>query len=411
LFPVADATNPERRGLGAILRLLLSWLSLSQTRTLIRVHRMRGWAFDFALLYAIVSMILGGMLDLSPVHQGFAAQVVYAGSPWWDYPWLYAVVPGMFLTLPLLPVVAMILVSVGAGLGTATALLLIVPRFRRLRRVHATEPGVGASAAVAPAITGLATMGACCCTSCAGTVGIAVIAAASGTDMLVLLRQGWYLELFQLVVVGVALLAQERALRVSKGACATLPKMGARFAVGVLLRISLLIAGITWSLAMFVEWIYKPPLSASAFTWYHWIFEHQVLSLVAIVAGLFPNELAGWIQRVYRDPEGWALRLVLLDAGITWGIWVPPVLTGLGLGGLINEMVSFYLVPASWGAVAPDSPLGPALLFHWIFQHALLAGFAILLAVRPKLATEPLLRTVAGSAVAEAHGSKPAGSS
>jgi hypothetical protein len=182
------------------------------------------------------------------------------------------------------------------------------------------------------------------------------------------------------------------------------PRIDGRFAVGAVLRISLLIAGITWSLAMFVEWVYKPPLSATAFTWYHWIFEHQALSLLAIAAGMFPKEIAGWIGRLYGRSEGWALRLVLLEAGITWGTWVPPLLTGLGLGGLFNEMLSFYLVPASWGAVAPDSPLGPALLFHWIFQHALLAGFAILVAVRPNVALAPLLGTVEGTSSAGAAG-------
>jgi hypothetical protein len=37
------------------------------------------------------------------------------------------------------------------------------------------------------------------------------------------------------------------------------------------------------------------------------------------------------------------------------------------------------------------------LLFHWIFQHALLAGFAILVAVRPDVALAPLMATVEGA--------------
>ncbi len=214
--------------------------------------------------------------------------------------------------------------------------------------------------------------------------------------MAVLLRENWYLDLFQLAVVGIALLAQERALSLPADDCPVPPKTDGRFVLASLLRIALLIAGITWSLAMFVEWIEVPPLTAGAPIWYHWIFEHQLLSGTAIAAGMFPKEFASWIQGFYRGFAGRAFRVALLVAGVTWGIWVPAALTGLGLGGFLNELLGVLGASPAVGAIPPDAAFGAALAFHWAFQHLLLAGFAILLAVHPRLALAPLLRTVEG---------------
>ncbi len=372
---------------------LTSLASLSRTRALLRARSARGWAFDIALLYAILSMTLGGMLDLSPVHHDLAAQVVFGGSPWWDYPWVDLVAPGMFLTLPFIPFVAMLIVSAGVGMGGAAALVLLVPRMCAGHATEGTASTVRASAAAAPAITGLATMGACCCTSCAGAAGVAVVAAASGADLATILQSNWYVSLFQVGVVGFCLVASERALRTAPEACPPPPVNHRNFVLGTLLRVSLLLAGITWSLAMFVEWGEVSPASASAATWYHWIFEHQLLALTAIAAGMFPQEFATWVRRAARRLDGVALRVGLLAAGITWGIGVPPELAELGLGGFLNEVLGVLGVPSSWGAIPPDATLGPALLFHWAFQHLLLGGFAILLATAPLPALLPLLWT------------------
>ncbi len=386
-----------------ILNQVASLASLRQTRALLRTRRGRLAVAGIAVGYVLVSMLIGQMITFPPIQGPALLQFKLSGDPWWDFPELFVFSSGFALDLLLLPTLTMVLVSLGVGIGATAALFTLAPRLRthplETHRAATATSSAGAGAAVA----GLATLGACCCTSCAGAVGVAVIAAASGTSMAVLLRESWYLDLFQLVVVAVALLAEERTLRLSPDDCPVPPRMDWKFAVGAIVRISLLIAGITWSLAMFVEWTYKPPLSASAVTWYHWIFEHQALSLLAITAGMFPKEFAGWIQNIFRHPEGWGLRLVLLEAGITWGLWVPPLFTGVGLGGLFNEMMAFYLVPAPWAAVAPDSPLGPGLVFHWVFQHALLAGFAIVVAVRPHLAMAPLLRTVQRPTPAEAE--------
>jgi hypothetical protein len=164
------------------------------------------------------------------------------------------------------------------------------------------------------------------------------------------------------------------------------------------LRIALLVGGITWSLAMFVEWAEVSPAAAGPALWYHWIVEHQLLACVAVVAGMFPKEAAAWIRRVHARTGGWALRGLLLVGGVTWSIGVPPPLVGAGLGGFLNELGGFLGVSAAWGAVAPDVGLGAALFFHWIVQHLLLGAFAITLAIAPERALAPLLRTVEGAA-------------
>lgn len=378
------------------MRRSVSLASLPHTRALLRTRRARGWAFDLALLYAILSMLLGGMLDVSTAHQAFAAQVVYSGNPWWDYPWVLIVMPGMLLTLPFLPGIAMALVSAGVGLGGISALLLLAPRLRHPEGPDAAKPLPETTAAVAPAITGIATMGACCCTTCASAAGVAVVAAASGTDLATLLRSDWYISFFQVAVVGLCLLATERTLRANTVDCPVPPPKDRRFILSSLVRVALLVAGITWSLAMFVEWGEVSPTSAGASIWYHWIVEHQVLSLVALAGGLFPRELATWVRERGHRIMGWLLRIGLLAGGVTWGIGVPPALVETGLGGFLNELLGVLGAPGAWGAVPLDSALGPVLYFHWGLQHLLLCAFAILLALFPERALTPLLWSVEG---------------
>jgi hypothetical protein len=369
--------------------------SLSRTRALIRGRKARLLVIGIVIAYLLTSMFIGQMLTFPAVQGPFFIDLHFGGSPWWDFPELFVFGSGVALDLLFLPTVTMVLVSLAVGIGATAAVVTVLPALRAesaSRRTAATTSAAGAGAA----ITGLATIGACCCTSCAGAIGVAVVAAASGTDMAVLLRENWYIDLFQLVVVGIALLAQERALRLPADYCPIPPKTDRRFVLGSLLRIGLLVAGITWSLAMFVEWIDLTPLTASAATWYHWIFEHQFLSAIAIAAGMFPKEFAGWIERTYRSSAGSPLRAVLLFAGVTWGIWVPQAFTNLGLGGLVNEIFGFLGFTPFLGSISPDAAIGAPLLFHWGFQHVLLAAFAIIVAVRPHLATAPLLRTVEG---------------
>ncbi len=220
------------------------------------------------------------------------------------------------------------------------------------------------------------------------------MAAASGTNVNTILLNNWYVVVFQLAVVWLALVLQERALRMSPNACPTPPPIDRRFVAGSILRIGLLIAGITWSLAMFVEWSDNPPMTATAFTWYHWIFEHQLLSVAAIALAFVPREATTALFRISRGPAGWTLRFPLLIAGLTWCGWVPAQLASLGLGGFINELLGFIGAPGGMGAIPPDSSLGAPLYFHWAAQHMLLAGFALAVALDPRRATAPLLWTV-----------------
>ncbi len=377
-------------------RRILSLASLERTRALLRNRRARLLVIAIALAYVLLSMLIGQMLTFPGFTGPFFATVQWTGSPWWDFPELFVFNAGVALDLLLLPTVTMVLVSAGVGIGATAALFTAVPRLRDGPQAAGREAATSSAAGASAAITGLATMGACCCTTCASAAGVAVVAAASGTNIALLLSQTWYLDLFQLVVVGLALMAQERSLRLPAEYCRVPPRMDRGFVLGSALRIALLLAGITWSLAMFVEWVEVSPVTAGPALWYHWIVEHQLLALAAVAAGMFPKEAAAWIRGVYVRTEGWALRALLVVGGVTWAIGVPPPLSGSGLGGFVNELLGILGAPASWGAVAPDVAFGPALLFHWAFQHLLLGAFALLLAVLPRVALAPLLRTVEG---------------
>ncbi len=366
--------------------------TLAETR-----RRLRSWPGPaliggISVSFAFVSMLVGQMLTLEPVGGTGFVGVTWSGGGgrWWDFPELVAVQPWGFVVLPFLPTVVMVLVSLGVGVGGAVGALLLLD-LRRSRSIgHGASSAGGAAAGVSPAITGLATLGACCCTGCAGAAGLTVMAAVSGTQLSTLLLDDWYVGIFQLVVVYVALVAQERVLRTTRNDCAVPPPLDGRFIAGALLRVGLLVAGITWSLSMFVEWGEWSPLAADGATWFHWIFEHQLLAVTAVSAGLFPEEFTGSVRRFARRPFGRAGRLALGVAGITWGIGVPAVLVGAGLGGTLNEWVGVLGLPDAWGAATPDGVLGPALYFHWLFQHLLLAGFALSVALDPVAATRLL---------------------
>lgn len=374
----------------------MSLASLREVRAQLGHGRRWGLVGAIASVYALLSMLIGQMLYFEPIGGDFVSEIVWNGNGthWWDYPGVLVVQSWGILELPFFPTLAMVLVSVGVGIGATVGLLVVGPLLGTVARAARRSGATGAAAGVGPAITGLATLGACCCTSCAGAAGIGVIAAASGTNLDQLLLNDWYIGLFQVAVVYLALVALERSLRLSAPGCPLPPPIDRRYLAGAVLRLALLIAGITWSLAMFVEWGTQAPLTASAATWFHWVFEHQLLSAIAVAAGMFPREFADALRRAARRTTGRVFRAAAGLAAVTWGLWVPPSLVAAGLGGLLNEVLGALGAPASWGAVAPDSPLGAALAFHWVLQHLLLAGFAFALAVWPDAATTPLRWTV-----------------
>jgi hypothetical protein len=369
---------------------------LSRTRALVRSPFGRFLAVSVAAAYAFASMLLGLMLSFFNTQQtAVTITLIWNGNPWWNYPGLLVLAPGGVLALPFLPTVTMLLVSAAVGLGASASILLLISR----RRAGSTSPTVRSiSSTVAggatPAIAGLATLGACCCTSCVGAAGIAVVAAASGSNVAEVIRNNWYVALFELAIVGLSLLLLERSLALPREACPVPPPKDRRFAIGTVLRLALLVAGITWSLAMFVEWGDNPPLAASAGTWYHWIFEHQLLAGLAIAAGFLPLESAASVARSARRLRSLLWRAPMFLAGVTWGIGVPSWLVAWGLGGWGNEVLGYLGAPAAWGAIPPDSALGAPLYFHWILQHGLLAAFALSVAVLGEKALTPLLWSV-----------------
>ncbi len=370
------------------LQALRSYMGLRSIRGLLASRRARLLAVLIAVVYTVVSLFVGLMIQSVPGRSPFLIRFI-AQAPandWWDYPALIVNAPGWALFLPFFPTVTMVLVSIAVGLAMGACVVLVGARLRSPNADVAT----GAGAGVAPAVAGLATLGACCCTACTATLSVGVIASVSGTDLFTLLANTWYLDVFQLVIVGLSLVALERGLRQAEMNCAPSIRLDGRFWTGAVLRFAVLLAGITWSLAMLVEWSAVSPVAASAAEWYHWIFEHQLLSLTAIGVALFPGEATRLVARVGRSLPAYVGRGMLFVAGFTWGLWVPPSLTAAGLGGFVNEFLGLLGLPASWGAIPLDAGIGAPLVFHWAFQHLLLAGFAMLLAVRPEWALAPM---------------------
>ena len=191
----------------------------------------------------------------------------------------------------------------------------------------------------------LVTLGACCSTTAAATAGVGLVAQASGSSLNNLLLNNWYLDLFQVVVVFVALLAQEMVLRVYGGlfglettggsphsTAAEPPRVTAWSIGGGALRIALLLAGVTWSLAMFAEWTTVSPLTASATLWFQWVFQHQLIAVIAVLLALFPSAVARGIARPNPGRLTTVLRVSLLVAGLSLATWVPAAVAARGVG-------------------------------------------------------------------------------
>jgi hypothetical protein len=333
---------------------------------------------SFSVLFGLVSMILGGMLAIVP-SSVVRIYVAYSGIPRWDYPMLWIDFHRLVIVFPFLPTILMIPISAGVGLGSAVALMLAIGSRSKYK---------ASTIGTVPLITGLATVGACCCTSCLSTAGIVVIAAVSSVSTWEILMNDWYLGLFQLSIVFLSLFVLERELERNKEIC-NVTYSKEKMVFSVILKISLLIAGITWSLAMLVEWGEISPLSASLPTWYHWIFEHQLLSSFAILSAFFSSRMYSIIRN--KSFGSILLRVGLVLSALTWGFWVPEQLTNIGLGGFLNELFGYINLPLPFGAVPPDSSLGIPLLFHWIFQHELLSLFALLSSFIPRKVFAPLL--------------------
>jgi hypothetical protein len=384
-------------------RAFLDVLFLTRSLTLLRGRMARTVAASTAILYALGSMLLGGMLALGPTgwHTTFVQFETDPYSPyWWNFPALVMVAPGGVLVLPFFATLAMIVVSIGVGIGMTVGLVLAYRVIRGRRRSLSGPATASTAAGLTPAMIALVTLGACCSTAAAATAGVGVVAEASGTTATQLLAANWFLGVFQMVVLWVALVAQEQLLGVFQG---FLPRAGrssgeedhpahatalrARL-VSISLRLVLLVGGVTWALAMFAEWIVTPPGQAGAGTWTWWIVEHQVPALFAIFTALASPRLLETLRREVLRPRAWALRGVLAISGVMLIGWLPASIASAGPHGLVNEALGVAGLPVSWGAVPLPGIGGLSLVLRWVFQLGALAGFALAFAIWPSRALE-----------------------
>ncbi len=385
--------------------------SLSETRRLIRASHARMMVVFFGILYALGSMVLGGMLLLTHVRGGFTTEILWGnalGTGAWNYPGLLVVAPWGVVSLPFLATISMIVVSTGVGIGVSVALLIAAHLLRVRRRSAAGAGSVGSVAGLTPAMVALVTLGACCSTTAAASAGVGIVAQASGTTIDSLLVNNWYLDVFQIAVMYVALLAQELILRAYGGLLGlgtgsvqpgpeTAPVRLTGPVVGrTALRAVLLLAGVTWSVGMFAEWAGASPSLASGALWFQWLFQHQLLGDFAIVVALVPAALATALLARQRTIAVSALRAALLIAGLSLVAWTPAPVAAAGAPGFLNEVFGALGLPATWGAVAPVFSPGLVLYVRWGFQYLLLGGFAIAVALRPARVLGPFLASPSG---------------
>ncbi len=368
-------------------------LTLREIRAYIRNSSARGGVVFFALLYGLASAFSSGMILIASIPGGYTLTTFWSGpasTGFWNYPGVLLVAPWGVVDLPFFPTLAMVLVSIGVGYGMTVAFLLTL---RLLKDRNKSGRGAGATGTVAgltPAMITLVTLGACCSTTAAASAGVGLVAQASGTSITNLLVNNWFLGVFQIVVVWIALLAQELLLIVYAGifgspseseAMPAAPTLDRRTVLSGAIRVVLLIGGVLWSLSMVAEWTVVAPGSASAGIWFQWLVQHQVVAGLAIAAALFPAGTSR-VLLACRSGVRWVVPVMLAAAGATL-LFAPPPLPAWGLDGLVNQMVFVARGPSAWGAIAPGGLGGAALALRWAGEYALLGGFAILAALWP----------------------------
>jgi hypothetical protein len=391
---------------------LLAVASLHRMRALVRRPAYLALAGVITAVYAIFSMLEGGMLEFYPsTNISLPPQLYWSGAPWWNYPALLIATPTWSLVLPFLPTVTMLLVSAGVGLGMAVSVRLAVQLLRRRKDGLARPTALGSLAGLTPAMVGLVLLGACCSLSAGALAGIGAVAQASGSNLDNVLLNSWYLGLFEIAVLYVALVAQEElivvygglfglgsALGLRPGELPTAPRLDRRWAVGALARLALLAGGLTWLLSAFTYW-FEPswfgptPPAPTAAAWFSLIVQHGAVAIAAISVALFPSASYRLVARAGGGVPGWTARAVLLLAGVSLVGWMPSSVAHAGLVGLVNEWLGALGAPASWGAVAPPVAGPIALSFRWGFQFLLLGGFGLSVAVAPERSLRAFLTT------------------
>ncbi len=199
---------------------LLGLLLLRRTRAVVRTPRGRALVVGIATAYALLAMIAGYMLELARTGAtGTSVRVLtnpYSPA-WWNYPALLVIAPGGVVVLPFFATVSMVVVAVGVGVGMSAGLLLAVRFFRSWKTAQGGSSTAASLAGMTPPIVALLTLGACCSTSAAAAGGIGAVAMVSGTSYNQILLNPWILNVFQIVVLGIALLAQELLIGIYAG--------------------------------------------------------------------------------------------------------------------------------------------------------------------------------------------------
>jgi len=406
-------------------RSVIDTLFLREVLTYLRRSHAVGLAVLIAVAYALGSMILGGMLILARLSGGYSV-VVYWGSALgyqsWNFPLVLIEAPWGYVEFPFFATISMVLVSVGVGLGMAVAIVLSYRLIKDRRTAAGRSAATGAIAGLTPAMIALVTLGACCSVTAAATAGVGLVAQASGSSTSNLLVNNWYLGVFQIVVVYVALIAQELLLRVYGGLFATSDPAFAhpapspspitrRTVATAFVRACLLAGGITWALAAVADWATINPVLAPAGVWFNWLVEHWLLGGLAVLVALAPSGLNRWFRWVASTAPGGAVRAGLLVAAWSLGGWMPPPLAAAGVVGFGNELLGTLGAAPAVGAMPPPFPWGAALLLRWAFQLLLLAVFAGVTAVSPRKVLDwfapPSPRPAEGSAAASARTGLP----
>jgi hypothetical protein len=367
---------------------------------LVRTPLARSVAFSVAVGYAFVSMLFGLMLSFFDTQQReVTIYLLPHGTPWWNYPGVLILAPGGVVALPFLSTITMIVVSIGVGLGMTAGVRLAFVLLRQRRREQAGAGLVSSLSGLTPAMIALLTLGACCSTSAAAAAGIGAVAQASGTTYNQLLANAWYLNVFQVAVLGVALLAQEQLLAVygslggggsapvdaagppavPRSVRATVPAVGA--------RVLLLSVGTLWALSALLAWAIASPTGASipsAALVGGWVLQKWLVGGIAVAAALAPIALLEAGTRGSLRRLAPMLRGLLFASGATLAIGAPPPLNGWGVSGFVNQLLGFAGAPGSLGGASPPPVGGAALGATWGLFYLLLGGFAMALALRPR---------------------------
>lgn len=374
---------------------------LRNTRELLRSPWAKLLAVVIGIVYAFISLVAGYMLEF--LHEGVSGVTVQVvanpySAAWWNYPAVIIEAPSGILVLPFLATVTMVLVGSGVGLGMGAGLVLAS---RVLRERSLARRGMGATGALAgltPAMVALLTLGACCSTSAAAAAGIGAVAQASGATYDQLVANAWYLNVFQVAVLGIALLAQEQLLSIfpslvrarSTGADEQPSEISERRLrarrvgpVRGIVRLSLLIAGALWSVSVLLEWSSAPATGSVVGAVIGGLLQRPFVGVTIVLASLMPAELLS-VASLPSFRRWIALyRALLLVCGLSLVVGVPPPLPGWGLGGVGNQVLAARGVGPPWGGTGPPVGAGPELLVILATFELLLGTVSIILALLP----------------------------